>query len=1475
LHSEAEVLTKIKKLLEEKPKGMTTEDLAKALPLNRTSTAKYLNTLLISGQIEQQSVGRAKLFKCSNRLPMAQMLSFSSDSVIVMDSERTVLEINPRFIETFGILTQEVVGKKFDTLSSKVDITYLLLPGICRAVDGQSVTKNHQIKCGDETFHFRSKYLSLVMDNGLPGVAVVLENVTETHQILEKYEQIKKEHTIEQTLRAAAEEQLAHFPKTSHNLEGLAPEKLIYELQVNEIELKMQGEELRESNSALIESRDKYIDLYDFAPLGYLTLNDKAQVTEANLTVATLLGIERSNLIRARFSKFIAEEYSDQWHRYFVFVLQNGEKQACTLMLKRGDGATFPARLESIQITHGSEGTPTVRVIISDITDIRTVEGALAESEQKFRNILNDITDVVWSLSWPDMGVHYLSPSVEQLYGRPVQEFIDKPSLWAEITHPDDKHITDKALEQLRKVGSAVRECRIVRPDGSIAWIHDKSHLIFDERGTPIRVDGISSDITGRMTGAKAIKESEQNFHDIFNAVNEGMLITDLETQRFVMANPIIQKMTGYTNAELLTLTISDIHPQKDLPHVREQLGKMVSGENLQLLDYPVLCKDGTVVYCDINAASYIHQDRKYLIGIFHDTTERKRTELALVESEVRYRAIYDQSPIAIELYDAVGTLVHVNPACLNLFGIENKQEIQNFSLFVDPNINDEQKERLRHGETIIYQGPFDFGKVRTLDLYPTSREGIIWLDVLITPLWNSSDSITGYLVQVQDITERKVAEEALQKSEARYRTLAESSPDNIFIITRDDTVQFVNSRAAGSLNHPADEIIGKPRKNFFPPDIADEHGIILQEVFETGIPFRGEDKIRYGNKEIWQDNALVPIRDEIGDITAVLGVSRDITQSKQAQVALRYEDEMRQTILNSIPVMVMFFDREGHIQFINHCLQSTLGWSHEEMLQHKDIFTEFYPDPEYRENVLEHIRKASGTGLWCDFKTRTHDGHVLDTSWINVPLSDGSVIGIGIDITQRKVAEEELHLKDTAIVSSISAIATSDLSGNLTYINPAFLSIFGYEDPQEVLGRSIISFSNVPDEVQQIISKIQEDGTWSGELVGQRKDGTPFPALITANLIRDASGAPVAMMGSFIDITRRKQMENALHEGEQQYRALFDTITEGVVLIAPDGSIVSANPATEHIIGLSVPEMIGRNYSSPDWKILRPDGTLMPQEELAASRAMKEKCAVMNVVGGQPRPNGSVTWVNVNSVPLLDNTGALKGIVSTLQDITERRQAEEELLQANQQISLLTDITRNDILSRVTSIMGNLSLASKKFKDPEITALFEIIGKNTRDIKSQIEFTRVYQTLGTQEPRWLDLDHLVSQLHVPSHITLKSSLLGIEIYADPLFKQVFFNLLDNAQRHGGHITTITISFEHTRLGMIIICEDDGVGIPLDQKKEIFKRGFGKSTGLGLFLTQEILGITGMKIKETGIEGSGARFEITVPKGAYRGSQQK
>jgi len=237
------------------------------------------------------------------------------------------------------------------------------------------------------------------------------------------------------------------------------------------------------------------------------------------------------------------------------------------------------------------------------------------------------------------------------------------------------------------------------------------------------------------------------------------------------------------------------------------------------------------------------------------------------------------------------------------------------------------------------------------------------------------------------------------------------------------------------------------------------------------------------------------------------------------------------------------------------------------------------------------------------------------------------------------------------------------------------------------------------------------------------------------------------------------------------------------------------------------------------------------------------------------------------------DAHGRTSKIHGANQDITELKLAEQELLQANHKINLLSDITRHDILNQIQLIGGYLDLLKLESSAKEIAAIFKILEEATRKIKLQIEFTRVYQDLGTHEPQWQSLDTILRNLSIPDHVTLHTDLHGIELYADPILEKVFYNLMDNSLQHGQRVSEIHVSAVKNEGGVTIVWEDNGVGIPAGEKKKIFSKGYGKNTGLGLFLIGEILAITEITVSETGEPGIGARFEIAVPKRVYRFTQ--
>jgi PAS domain S-box-containing protein len=344
----------------------------------------------------------------------------------------------------------------------------------------------------------------------------------------------------------------------------------------------------------------------------------------------------------------------------------------------------------------------------------------------------------------------------------------------------------------------------------------------------------------------------------------------------------------------------------------------------------------------------------------------------------------------------------------------------------------------------------------------------------------------------------------------------------------------------------------------------------------------------------------------------------------------------------------------------------------------------------------------------------------------------------------------------------------------------------------------------------------------------------------------------------SIIDVTARKRAEEELRDNREYLSRIFASLKAGIMIIdAKTHGIVDVNAAAAGLIGLEPRDIIGKvchRYICP------AEVGKCPITDLHRTIDNSERLLI----------NAQGVWVPIikHVVPL-----TLHGrdcLLETFIDNTDRKRAEEALRQANRKLSLLSGITRHDIQNQVTIIDGFISILNMKSENPAMKKYCERIESANREIREQIEFTRIYEDLGTHEPQWQGLEKVLPFSSVPGNISLESQVQGAEIYADPMLEKVFFNLLDNAIRHGVQVSRITVSCTESPEGLMLVWEDNGTGVATGEKETIFERGFGKNTGLGLFLVREILSLTGMTIWETGTEGTGARFEILVPPGSFR-----
>ena len=361
---------------------------------------------------------------------------------------------------------------------------------------------------------------------------------------------------------------------------------------------------------------------------------------------------------------------------------------------------------------------------------------------------------------------------------------------------------------------------------------------------------------------------------------------------------------------------------------------------------------------------------------------------------------------------------------------------------------------------------------------------------------------------------------------------------------------------------------------------------------------------------------------------------------------------------------------------------------------------------------------------------------------------------------------------------------------------------------------------------------------------------------------LRDDKGSVIGAIESIRDSTKSLQADPAT-QGNWDNLLFFNNMDEGAAYSeivfdadnrARDYRVLAVNKSFELKLGIRQADLIGKTGSEA-FKTFPP-----PYLELFARVADTGKPEVFEAAAS---PLDKQFRISVYS-PRKNQFAAI------FYDITERKLAEAALQKANHQLNLLTTITRHDILNKVSAIIGHLDIMRMKFPNPALAQYIGRLDDTARAIQGLLADTQMYQDLGSHEPQWQDPEKLIKHLTVPEAIALVPDLPATEIYADPMLEKIFFNLLDNSLRHGMKVTRIRVLSRQTEDGLVLTWEDDGIGVKTQMKEQIFKRGVGKNTGLGLFLAREILALTGITIRENGTEGEGARFEIKVPKGAYR-----
>ncbi|HWQ65805.1 MAG TPA: PAS domain S-box protein [Methanospirillum sp.] len=762
-------------------------------------------------------------------------------------------------------------------------------------------------------------------------------------------------------------------------------------------------------------------------------------------------------------------------------------------------------------------------------------------------------------------------------------------------------------------------------------------------------------------------------------------------------------------------------------------------------------------------------------------------------------------------------------------------------------------------------------------------------------------------------------SEHDLRESNQRYKGVVEGQNEFICRSTLDGQYLFANQAYCQYLNQSLDSIIQSGiYLKIYPDDaryVADHIASLSKASPVVTVEYR---VIRSSGELRWHQWTHVAIFDYHDNLIEFQSVGRDITDKvldqenlkkanqelqdayeelyssdsllKENMKKLEESEKKYRDLADSLPEFVFEVNTEGKITFLNRLGLMVTGYSESDLNEGLDAVMLLAPWD--RERLMINMRSilAGARISGQEYAGYRKDCTEFPVVIYSIPVVIDDVVtglrGFAIDITDRKLMEESLR-KMADIVSNTRTGIMTGSGSTIDVTNPAFAVMHGYT-PGEM--GEIAAFSLFSAEMNHEFPRYLEKAENLGHLVFEsdhiHKDGSRFPTLNDLTVIRDLDGMVKYWILNVQDITEHRLawkilMESeALRESQRQLRAVISHLPDATFVVDKDGWVILWNEAMEDLTGIPADKIIGRglpDYSIPFFGYEHPmliNLILKPAlKDVHGFKNLTHHGDTLSIEEYFPQAAHGCVFLSSVANPLYDSKGKIIGAIESIRDITGRKLVEAALMKTNEKLNLLSSITRHDIRNRITVLFGLLPLVKKMSISPDMDEMLMLLEKAAYAIRDQIEFTGDYQDLGVYSPEWSDTGAIIEKTIleiIPEGIECVNGLNGVFVYADPLLQRVFYNLADNAIRHGGMITRIVVTYESEGDGMVILVTDNGRGIPAYLKEKVFERGYGKNTGLGLFLVREILSITGITIRETGVEGSGARFEMRVPDGSYR-----
>ncbi len=793
-------------------------------------------------------------------------------------------------------------------------------------------------------------------------------------------------------------------------------------------------------------------------------------------------------------------------------LLTEGKLPATEYTLLKKDGTRFTGEVNASVIYSPDGSTMSIIAIIRDITERKRAQDEVFNSRQMLRSVLDNIPQRVF---WKDRNLVFAGcnkPFILDCGYEDPGEIVGKTdyehasAATAELYRADDREVMDSGRAKINY------EEPQIRPDGSLAWLMTSKVPMYDRDGQVIGVLGTYADITERKLMEENISQTNAYLENIFDSSPDAIAIVD-KHERFIRWNKMAEDLFGYTFEEMKGKSAFDLYADKDeIKKMRKSLGREGSVKKWEMR---MVRKDGSIVPFEISTG-LLKDSQNETIGsisvardlsgikealsalkvsherLYQEIAERKQTEEALRESELRLRTILQTVNEGFWLIDNDTATMDLNRRMCAILG-RNREEVFGRKIFDFVDSENKavfnQQIRLRaHGEVGTYE----------IALSRPDGSNVFCL-FNATPLFDGSGNKIGSFAMVTDISERKKAEEALGRSQRQLADIIEFLPDATFVINNEGTVIAWNRAMEEMTGIPQNKMIGKGDFEYSLPFFGSRRPILIDLVFASeekkteyydSVTTVGGSIVAeiyapetYGGKGAYLWGVATALFDEQGNVTGAIESTRDISERKLAEIALRESEERFSRFFRVSPVGTSITRlSDGRFMDANDAFLGLSGYKLAELVSEDTLKLEIWARPEDRSKMLKTLEEQ---GRLQDFETRFRrkSGEIMDvliSAEVIEMAGQQYMLALTHDITERKRGEEERKKLEEQLFQAQKIESVGRLAGGVAH---DFNNMLGV-----IIGRAEMALGQdvSPDKLQHHLEEILKAGLRSADLTRQ-----------------------------------------------------------------------------------------------------------------------------------------------------------------------------------------------------------------------------------------------------------------------------------------------------------------------------------------------------------------------------------------------------